>query len=129
MEFELKNESSNSFEEETFESDDEMELQTPGLRRSSCLSKSIERYRPPDFCSDFVLSTINDEPRSVKEVVSSEECKLWKNFMVEEMETLDKNEVWYFFEFPNGRKLVGSKWVFKHKLMQHEKSRSTKLDW
>ena len=30
--------------------------------------------------------------------------------MVEEMET------WYLVEFPNGRKPVGSKWVFKKKL-------------
>ena len=30
--------------------------------------------------------------RSVKEVVSTEEGKLWKKAMVEEMEALDKNE-------------------------------------
>ena len=53
---------------------------------------SVERYSPPDFCSAFVLSVVNDEPIPVKEAVSSEECKLWKNAMVEEMEALDKNE-------------------------------------
>ena len=30
--------------------------------------------------------------------------------MVEEMES------WYLVDFPNGRKFVGSKWVFKNKL-------------
>ena len=44
------------------------------------------------FHSSFVQYTINDEPRSVKEVVSFEKCKLWKNAMVEEMEALDTNE-------------------------------------
>ena len=36
--------------------------------------------------------------------------------MVEEMEALDKNEAWDLVEFHNGRKHVGSKWVFKRKL-------------
>ena len=92
MEFELKNEGSYSFEEESSELDDEVELQTPALRRYDGVRRPVERYSPPDFHYAFVLSVVNDEPRSVKEAVSSEECKLWKNAMVEEMEALEKNE-------------------------------------
>ena len=76
----------------------------------------VERYRAPDFHFAFVLSTINDEPRYVKEAVSSEECQLWKNAMVEQMEALDKKEAWDLVELSDGRKLVGSKWVFMEKL-------------
>ena len=36
--------------------------------------------------------------------------------MVEEMEALDKNDVWDLVDLPNGRKPIGSKWVFKKKL-------------
>ena len=36
--------------------------------------------------------------------------------MLEEMEALDKNEAWDLVEFPDGRKPIGSKWVFKKKL-------------
>jgi hypothetical protein len=36
--------------------------------------------------------------------------------MVEEMEALDKNEAWDLVELPDGRKPIGSKWVFKKKL-------------
>ena len=36
--------------------------------------------------------------------------------MIEEMNSLDKNESWDLVEFPNGRKPVGNKWVFKKKL-------------
>ena len=36
--------------------------------------------------------------------------------MVEEMEALDKNESWDLVELLDGRKPVGSKWVFKKKL-------------
>ena len=36
--------------------------------------------------------------------------------MVEEMEALDKKEAWDLVEFLDGKKHVGSKWVFKKKL-------------
>jgi hypothetical protein len=36
--------------------------------------------------------------------------------MVEDMESLHKNETWDLFKLPNGRKLVDSKWVFKKKM-------------
>lgn len=80
--FELKNEGSDSFGEESSKLDDEVELQTLFLRRFYHVRRLFERYSSPNFHFSFVLSTINDEPRSVKETVSSEECKLWKNAMV-----------------------------------------------
>ena len=49
MEFELNNEGFDSFEEESFESDDKVELQTPSLRRFDRVSCLVERYNPPDF--------------------------------------------------------------------------------
>jgi hypothetical protein len=48
--------------------------------------------------------------------MDSEDSKLWKKAMVEEMDALDKNEAWDLVELPAGRKPVGSKWVFKKKL-------------
>jgi hypothetical protein len=45
--------------------------------------------------------------------VNSEDSKLWKKAMVEEMDALDNNEAWDIVEFPAGRKLIGSKWLFK----------------
>ena len=116
MEFELKNEGSNSFEEESSELDDEVEPQTPTLRRDDHVRRPVERYSPPDFRSTFVLSSINDEPISVKEAVNSEEGKLWKKAIIEEIEALDKNEACDLSKLLDGRKLVGSKWVFKKKL-------------
>ena len=86
------NEGFDSVEEELYESDEEVELQTPSLTRPDHVRRSVERYSPPDFHFSFVLSTIIDEPRSFKDTVSSEECKLWKKAMVKEMEALEKNE-------------------------------------
>jgi hypothetical protein len=36
--------------------------------------------------------------------------------MVEEMESLHKNETWDLVKLPSGRNIIGSKWVFKKKM-------------
>jgi hypothetical protein len=48
--------------------------------------------------------------------VDSEDGKLWKKAMVEEMVALDKNEAWDLVELLAGRNPIGRKWVFKKKL-------------
>jgi hypothetical protein len=48
--------------------------------------------------------------------MDSEDGKLWKNAMIEEMAALDKNEAWDLVELSNGRNTIGRKWVFKKKL-------------
>eukprot|EP00253_Pinus_taeda_P004048 PITA_04048 len=47
--------------------------------------------------------------------MDSEDGKLWKEAMVDEMASLHKNEAWDLVELPAGRKPIGSKWVFKKK--------------
>eukprot|EP00253_Pinus_taeda_P019657 PITA_19657 len=86
IEFELKEEESDSVAEE--ESEDE-EPQTPAVRRSA-------------------------RERS-NQKVDSEDGKLWKEAMVDEMASLHKNQAWDLVELPAGRKPIGSKWVFKKK--------------
>eukprot|EP00253_Pinus_taeda_P029021 PITA_29021 len=88
IEFKLKEEESDSVAEE--ESKDE-EPQTLAVRRSA------------------------RERRTVKEAVDSEDGKLWKEAMVDEMKSLHKNDAWDLVELPAGRKPIGSKWVFKKK--------------
>jgi hypothetical protein len=86
------------------------------LRRSDRERRLPERYSPPDFRSNFALSTTDDDPRTVREAVDSEDGNLWKRAMEEEMASLDKNEAWDLVELLAGRKPIGSKWVFKKKL-------------
>eukprot|EP00253_Pinus_taeda_P018968 PITA_18968 len=112
IKFELKEEESDFTIEE--ESEDE-EPQTPGVRRSVRERRQLERYSLSAFCSNFSLSVTDDDPRTVKEVVDSEDGKLWKEAMVDEMTSLQKNEAWDLVELPDGRKPIGSKWVFKKK--------------
>jgi len=49
----------------------------------------------------------------MKQAVDSEDGKLWKEAMVDEMASLHKNEDWDLVELPAGRKPIGSRWVFK----------------
>jgi hypothetical protein len=109
IELELDDAKSESSEEE------EEEPHNPVLRRSVRDRRQTERYSPPDFHSNFDLSITDDEPRTVREAMNSEDSKLWKKSMVEEMDALDKNEAWDIVEFPPRRKSVGRKWLFKKK--------------
>jgi hypothetical protein len=61
--------------------------------------------------------------------VNSEDNKLWKKTMVEEMDALDNNEAWDIVEFPARRKFVGSNGCLRRSLMQKERWRNTKLGW
>jgi hypothetical protein len=62
------------------------------------------------------LSITDDDPRTVREAVDSEDGNLWKKAMDEEMESLDKNKDWDLVDFPTGRNPIGNKSVFKKKL-------------
>ena len=62
------------------------------------------------------MSITDDDLRLVREAVDSEDDKLWKKTMVEEMTSLDKSTVLYLVELLTGRNIIGRKWVFKNKL-------------
>eukprot|EP00253_Pinus_taeda_P022563 PITA_22563 len=112
IELELNKEESNSTTEEELEDE---ESQTLGVRRSVQERKHPERYSPTVFYSNFSLSITNDDPRSVKEAVDSEDGKVSKEAMVDEMAYLHKNEACDLVEFLDGKKPIGNKWVFKKK--------------
>eukprot|EP00253_Pinus_taeda_P005826 PITA_05826 len=109
IEFELKEEESISIAEQ--ESEDEMP-QTPFVRRS-IRERKPERRSPSTFCSNFSLSIIDGTHRTLREALDSNDGKQWKEAMVDEMESLDKNEASVLVELLAGRKPTGRKWVFK----------------
>eukprot|EP00253_Pinus_taeda_P031970 PITA_31970 len=121
IEFELKGEESDYTVEE--ESEDE-EPQTPGVRRSIRERRQPERYSPSAFCSNFSLSITNDDPRYMKEAIYSEDGKLWKEAMVDEMASLHKNEAWDLVELSSGMKPIGKqmdvKTTFLHGDLEEE---------
>jgi hypothetical protein len=92
IELELDNRKSKSSKEEEAEEEEEEEPHTPILRISMRDKRKPKRYSPPDFRSNFSLSITDDDPRTVREAVNSKDSKLWKKAMVEEMDSLYKNE-------------------------------------
>ena len=113
IKFELKEDESDSTTEEDSE---EEEPQTLALRRSAQERRQPERYSPSAFYSNFSLIVTDDDPKTIREEVDSEDEKLWKEAMVDEMASLHKNEAWDLVEFPTGRKPIERKWVFKKKM-------------
>jgi hypothetical protein len=115
IELDLDDAKSESSEEEEAEEEEEEEPHTPVLRISVRDKRKPERYSPLDFHSNLSLSITDDDSITVREAVNSEDSKLWKKAMVEEMDALDKNEAWDIVELPAVIKYVGSKWLFKKK--------------
>jgi hypothetical protein len=70
------------------------------LRRSVREGRKLERYTSSDFRSNFSLSISDNYPRTVREAMDSEDGKLWKKAMDEEMVALDESEAWDLVEFP-----------------------------
>ena len=86
------------------------------MRRSVRERRQPERYIPSVICSNFYLTITDDDPITVREVVDSEDGKLWKEAMVDEMASFHKSEAWDLVELPTGIKPIGNKWVFKKKM-------------
>ena len=113
IEFELKEEESNSTAEEESKYE---EPQTPIVRKSVRERRHPERYSPSTLCSYFALSITDDDPKTMREEVDSDDGKIWKEAMVDEMESLHKNEAWDLVELSTGRKPISIKRVFKKKM-------------
>jgi hypothetical protein len=73
IEFGAKDDESDSREEKESKEEDP---HTPVLSRSVWEKRLPERYTPSDFRSNFSLSIIDDDPRTVREVVDSKDGKL-----------------------------------------------------
>ena len=77
----------------------------PSLRRSP------RDTRPPDYYSQQCNLT-TEEPKSAEDALKSQN---WCDAMEAEIASLRQHDVWDLMELPQGRKPIGSKWVFKIK--------------
>ena len=60
------------------------------------------------------------EPVSMKQAMESDDGDRWRASAEEEFNSLKEHETWELCELPEGRKVVGSKWVFKVKYAEME---------
>ncbi|WVZ12067.1 hypothetical protein V8G54_016597 [Vigna mungo] len=87
--------------------------------RERRISKPTKRFGEADLIC-YALNAAedlnrSDEPRSYKEALDSNDRHLWQGAMEEELEALKKNSTWRLVDLPKGKKVIGSKWIFKKK--------------
>eukprot|EP00253_Pinus_taeda_P003017 PITA_03017 len=66
----------------------------------------------------ILLSVTDDDHRTMKEAVDSEDGKLWKEAMVDEMASLHKNEAWDLLELLAGRNPLAANGCSRRRQMQ-----------
>ena len=88
------------------ETNDDVSVQRPSRER-----------RPPDRFGEWatVASDGITEPATVDEALNGKDANLWEDALQHEMDSLLKHNVFNLVELPNGRKAIGSKWVFRVK--------------
>ena len=64
------------------------------------------------YALSIAEETIQDEPKSYKEAITSREGEKWLLAMKEEMESLHKNRTWDLVIPPKDKKIVGCKWIY-----------------
>ena len=69
-----------------------------------------------DMIVVYALSVIGEAiPSTYKEVEISSESKMWKDIMIKEMSSLQKNDTWKLSKLPKEKKAIVCKWAFAKK--------------
>jgi len=69
----------------------------------------------------FALNITSEDSTSFQGAITSQDRENWMGTMVEEMESLQKNQTWELARLPEGMKAIGCKWVYKRKPTVSEK--------
>ena len=90
---------------------------TEAEHNSNPTRRSSRQRKAPEYYGEWinVANRIKEEPKTVKEALNGENQVEWKEAMQNEMDSLNKHEVWDLVKLPAGRKAIGSKWIFKCK--------------
>ena len=74
------------------------------------------RFRDCDDDDDCLLvNSMMEEPKTVHEALNGEQSSRWREAMESEYSSLLKNDTWDLVPPPEGKNIVGSRWVFKVK--------------
>ena len=86
------------------------------LRRSTRVNRSTisSDYMVYLQESDYNIGAKND-PETFTQAMSCEKSRLWYNAMMDEMDSMNSNDVWDLIELPNGKRPIQCKWVYKTK--------------
>ena len=109
--------------------DASVEVEAPSVTSSDSTRRYPQRNtNKPKYLNDYVVEddSINvtmhycyrmcDVPVTYSEAISSPESQNWKSAMMEEMDSLLRNDTFELTHLPEGRKVVGNRWVYTVKL-------------
>lgn len=65
-----------------------------------------------DIYASCSFSLLAAEPTCYEEAAKRSE---WQNAMIEEIQSIEKNQTWELVDFPDGKNVIGLKWIFKVK--------------
>ena len=94
------------------------DLNEPVVEKESVpeLQRSSREKKMPDFYGIRVnVAGGSADPVSLMEALGNSDKAYWKDAMEKEMKSLSVNKVWDLVSLPKGKKVIGSKWVFKTK--------------
>ena len=72
----------------------------------------VEKY----FGLDYYVFNIEENPKNLKEALTSLDTIFWKEVVNDEMESLISNRTQKLVDLPPGYKAIGCKWVLREKL-------------
>ena len=80
------------------------------------LPRSQRARGQPDRYGAWVNVTTeqSEDPLTLEDAMSSPDHK-WKDAIKKEIDSLSENNVWDLIDLPDGKRVIGSKWVFKRK--------------
>lgn len=102
------------FEDESFSNHHvNPEVNVDNLRRSQRATAGVR----PGYLNDYVCLSgrIQEEPRTLEEVMRSPDRDKWVEAMNEELKAIKANDTWSLVDLPQNKKAIGTKWVFKLK--------------
>ena len=70
-----------------------------------------------------------EEPKTMSQAKKRPDAVKWMKAAKEEMDSLLEHDTWSLTKPPLGRKVIGSKWVFKIKHDDKAMLRGTSVDW
>ena len=82
------------------------------LPNGGCKRARVEK----DFGPDYYVFNIEENPKNLKEALTSLDAIFWKEVVNDEIESLISNRNLKLVDLPPGYKAIGCKWVLRKKL-------------